>query len=467
MKKFLSLLSLLFCVGANAQFTPGQILTAQELNAAFAAVAPAPGITCLGSSFALNYSLGTGLFSCNGTINALTLSGATFQAPGPIGSVSPSTGAFTNLTASGTIAFPNGTFTLPSLAVQAANTLVANATSGSASPTAIAIPSCSTSSSALQYVSSSALACNTAINASTLGGVAAASYLTASAASSTYAALTGATFTGAVVVGGNLTVNYPTNTAELATYNDTAGEVVIEAVQNGTPSTKYSLNLGKYGGTVKVGSGGLAVSGNLTATGITNSPISGSSGSFTTLVASGGISGAGFNSLFASPSNIGTVAPAVGDFTTLAASSTITPSQTAGIVGTTTNNNANAGSIGEYATNTTSSTSLSTTIPGNCTSITLTAGDWDVQGVVNFVPVASTTTSTLQVSISTVSATNGSFGSLASSNYAGAAGVGEQIATPSVRILLASSVPVYLVGTAAFAVSTLTCNGFIRARRVR
>jgi hypothetical protein len=62
---------------------------------------------------------------------------------------------------------------LAGLAAQGANTLVVNATSGSAAPTAVAVPSCSTSASALNYTSSggsSALTCNTAINAATLNG---------------------------------------------------------------------------------------------------------------------------------------------------------------------------------------------------------------------------------------------------------------------------------------------------------
>lgn len=63
-----------------------------------------------------------------------------------------------------------GLVTLPDLATQAANTVMANATSTTASPTAIGVPSCSTASSALQWVSGTGLACNTTVNAATLGG---------------------------------------------------------------------------------------------------------------------------------------------------------------------------------------------------------------------------------------------------------------------------------------------------------
>jgi hypothetical protein len=54
-----------------------------------------------------------------------------------------------------------GKISLPSLAVQAANTVVANATSTSASPTAIAIPSCSAAGDALGYTSGTGLTCFT------------------------------------------------------------------------------------------------------------------------------------------------------------------------------------------------------------------------------------------------------------------------------------------------------------------
>ena len=52
-----------------------------------------------------------------------------------------------------------GSVTAASLAAQAANTVVANVTGASASPTAVAIPSCSSTSSALQYTSGTGFSC--------------------------------------------------------------------------------------------------------------------------------------------------------------------------------------------------------------------------------------------------------------------------------------------------------------------
>ncbi|MEA2911098.1 MAG: hypothetical protein QOJ15_3179 [Bradyrhizobium sp.] len=59
---------------------------------------------------------------------------------------------------------------LAGMVAEAANTVVGNATSGSASPTALAVGSCSTASSALSWLTNSGFGCNTAINAATLGG---------------------------------------------------------------------------------------------------------------------------------------------------------------------------------------------------------------------------------------------------------------------------------------------------------
>lgn len=56
------------------------------------------------------------------------------------------------------------------IAAIAANTVLANATASSASPTAFAMPSCSTSSSALDWTTSTGFTCNTSVNAATLGG---------------------------------------------------------------------------------------------------------------------------------------------------------------------------------------------------------------------------------------------------------------------------------------------------------
>lgn len=192
-------------------------------------------------------------------------------------------------------------------------------------------------------------------------------------------------------------------------------------------------------------------------------------GAFTTLSASSTVSGVGFSTYLASPPAIGGTTPSTGKFTTLQATSTITPSSTAGIVGTTTNDNANAGSVGEYVTATASGISLASITPVNITSISLTAGDWDVSGVVRFNGTSLNAT-TLLSSVSTTSATIGALGFYGQQSAFGATAAvtgNWVIPTPVARITLTTTTTVYLVANQAFSAGTATGDGLIRARRVR
>lgn len=145
----------------------------------------------------------------------------------------------------------------------------------------------------------------------------------------------------------------------------------------------------------------------------------------------------------------------------------ITPVSTAGIVGTNTNNNATAGAYGEYVTNSGAGVALTTATPANATSVSLTAGDWDVSGSVQFVPAGTTTVSAIAAGVSTTSATLGALGSFNSLSATLTTGAGQIISTPTFRISLSATTTVYIVAQMTFGVSTATCGGFIRARRVR
>lgn len=93
------------------------------------------------------------------TVTAATGSGAPVLGTSPSIATPTITGSFT----------ATGLVTTGDLASQAANTILANATASAASPTAFAMPPCSTSSSALNYTSGTGIGCNSAINAATLG----------------------------------------------------------------------------------------------------------------------------------------------------------------------------------------------------------------------------------------------------------------------------------------------------------
>lgn len=263
------------------------------------------------------------------------------------------------------------------IAAIAANAVLANATGSSASPTAFAMPSCSTSASALNWTSGSGFTCNTAVNAAQLGG---------------------ATFAAPGPIGST------------------------------TAST----------------------------------------GAFTTLSATSTVSGAGFSTYLASPPAIGTTTPAAGKFTTLQATSTITPSTAAAIVGTTAADNANAGSIGEFLTGNSSGGSLTNNTWANATSVSLSAGDWDVWGTVQFNPSGSTTVSRLLAAISTTSASAGAtYAQQQDLQLTFTTGAAQTLATPVTRINVSSTTPVYLTVFTSFGVSTMTANGTIYARRRR
>lgn len=159
--------------------------------------------TCATAASALTWTNGTG-FACNTAIDAATVNGGTpATASGSINQVGwfAATGSTisglstanngvlvtsgggvpsisTTLPSGLTLASPvfsgtvSGTNTVP-LGVMAqigANTVLGNATSGTANVAAVSMPGCSSASSALIWTSGSGPGCNTSINAATLGG---------------------------------------------------------------------------------------------------------------------------------------------------------------------------------------------------------------------------------------------------------------------------------------------------------
>ena len=162
------------------------------------------------------------------------------------------------------------------------------------------------------------------------------------------------------------------------------------------------------------------------------------------------------------------------DFTAkkLTAADTITPHSTKGIVGTTSNDAAQAGSVGEYISSAVASTAvnLTTSTPVSLTSISLSAGDWDVCGMVIFAPNITTFLDSVAMCISAASSSMAEIDTQGASLLPGVATgiVGRiRIASPVSRISLAAPATIYLNATSTFSVSTETAGGIIRARRVR
>ena len=144
--------------------------------------------------------------------------------------------------------------------------------------------------------------------------------------------------------------------------------------------------------------------------------------------------------------------------------------------GTATNDNASAGNLGEYLSSNVpvgSAVSLTTGTPANVTSLVLTAGDWDVSGNVAFTPGGTTTSTQQKVWISATSATlptqpNAGGESWGAANpAAGMAAIILPVGPMRFQVPNGSTTNVYLSAIAAFSVSTMTVNGFFRARRMR
>jgi hypothetical protein len=171
---------------------------------------------------------------------------------------------------------------------------------------------------------------------------------------------------------------------------------------------------------------------------------------------------------------LGATTPSTVAATTLSASGAITPSQTAGIVGTTTNNNANAGSVGEYVESVIlsgSPVSLTTATDTNLTSISLTAGDWDVEGYINYLAGSGTATTNQSAGLTSTSATMPALDSPARTTQllavTGNGSTPHTIPSPRVRFSLSATTTIYIVARIGFPSGTVTMNGSIRARRVR
>lgn len=138
--------------------------------------------------------------------------------------------------------------------------------------------------------------------------------------------------------------------------------------------------------------------------------------------------------------------------------------------GTTTNDNAASLMVGEFVSSAIASgsaVSLTTATAANITSISLTAGDWDVEGNVNFSASTATVTGT-SAGISSTSATLPADGTEA---YSGVqvtlVSEVDSVTMPRKRISIAGTTTVYLVGKSTFSAGTVTAFGSISARRVR
>jgi len=149
-------------------------------------------------------------------------------------------------------------------------------------------------------------------------------------------------------------------------------------------------------------------------------------------------------------------------------------SSTSGVIGSATNDSAAALSVGEYVSSTVLAGSAVATTNGATTDITtisLTAGDWDVWGTICTTVNAATVTARLGGWVNSVSATSPTAPGGGTFVYmflgATAAGAVSYYPIGSARFSLSGTTTIYLTGQCNFSVNTMALYGFIGARRVR
>ena len=138
-----------------------------------------------------------------------------------------------------------------------------------------------------------------------------------------------------------------------------------------------------------------------------------------------------------------------------------------GIAGRTNGTAPTVGNVGEILEVTGSAVSVTSNVILNVTSLSVTAGEWDLSGVILISPAATTVPNFYIASSSATSATHASFQYQAiDSSTAWTAGNAKTAQLPIHRIVTASTITIYAVLTCTFTTSTLTATGYLRARRV-
>lgn len=145
----------------------------------------------------------------------------------------------------------------------------------------------------------------------------------------------------------------------------------------------------------------------------------------------------------------------------------------ASVQGTGTNNNATAGFVGEYGESVIAAASAVTftnTVVRDLTSISLTAGDWDVWGNIAFPTVGGTAPSQLACWISSTSASTPDqslIGQIALTVAGGVLAAGNGVNAPQRRFSLSTTTTIYISGVTVATSGNATGCGRICARRRR
>jgi hypothetical protein len=276
---------------------------------------------------------------------------------------------------------------------------------------------------------------------------------------------------GTLVAVNNGTVNATTSWLETATvvtvdtdpvlfsqftFSPSAFFQIVNNLSEGVPATMRT-NLGL----TSIATATPPLSGTLGGTGINNGANTITLGG--NILTAGALTLAGaFASIFTLTGATNVTFPTTGTLLTSAQPTINQPN----IVGTTTNDNAAAGSVGEFISSVISAGSAvsnSNGVARNITSISLTAGDWDVWGNWGFTFSSSSTGCTGWISSTSATLPDASLRSILPSTGAGTQGA----TAPQLRFSLAGTTTVYLSSLASFASGTASSFGGIYARRRR
>lgn len=112
----------------------------------------------------------------------------------------------------------------------------------------------------------------------------------------------------------------------------------------------------------------------------------------------------------------------------------------------------------------TTGTPLTSGVTANAASINLSAGTWDISGTVVFNSAANTVIEQITAGVASTSATLGTPDTYQQLPEALSGAAAFNLDAPLTRIVLASAGTVYLVAQAIFTTSTMTADGYIKAR---